>query len=290
MDKFRRMEIFEAVASTGQFTRAGKALGISISAVSHAISDLESHLGVQLILRTNRSLSLTESGEDYLVQCHRILSQIRRLEDQFKTGEKTLEGRISVTAPVSYGINVLSPLLSEFMDRHPKLDLNLSLSDRTSNLVEDAMDVAIRIGVMKDSALISKRLSSITLNLCASPSFIRDNPHIKSPKDINQQPCLRYVKTLKWPLTKDGKKTVITPSGQVLTNNGEALRAFAALGQGIAYLPSFIADEALADGRLVRLLPEYEGETLGVYAVYLPNRHRPQRIRKFIEFLTERLA
>lgn len=284
------MEIFVAVADTGQFTRAGKALGISISAVSHAISDLESHLGAQLISRTNRNLSLTEAGINYLGQCQNILSQMRQLEDSFKSGEKELEGRVSMTAPISYGINILSPILSEFMDRHPKLDLNLSLSDRTLNLVEDGMDVAIRIGVMKDSALISKRLSSITLNLCASPDFIRNNPQIKSPKDLNNQPCLRYVKTPKWPLSKDGKKVVVTPTGPILTNSGEALRAFASLGRGIVYLPDFIANEALADGRLARLLPDFQGETLGVYAVYLPNRHKPHRIQKLLEYLTERLC
>jgi len=289
LDKFRRMEIFAAVANTGQFTRAGKALGISISAVSHAISDLESFLGTQLILRTNRSLSLTDAGEDYLVQCNQILLQMRRLEESFNTSEKALEGRINVTAPTLYGINVLIPILSEFMERHPKLDVNLSLSERTSNLVEEAMDVAIRIGVMKDSALISKRLSSIKFTLCASPNYIRDNPIIRSPKDLNNHPSIVYVKTLKWALTKEGKKVMITPSGRILSDNGEAMRAFASLGHGITYLPCFIVDQALARGELSRLLPDYSGETLGVYAVYLPNRHKPLRIRKFLKFLTERL-
>lgn len=284
------MEIFESVASAGQLTRAAKALGISVSGVSHAISDLESYLGVELILRTNRSLTLTQAGKDYRVKCREILTQVRRLEDSFNTPESTLDGRINITASISYGVNILSPILADFMERNPKLDLNLYLSDGKLNLVEESIDVAIRIGKMKDSSLISRRLSSIRLNLCASPNFIRENPHIKSPKDLQDQPCLRYVNTLKWGLSKGGKKTSITPSGQVLSNSGESLRAFACLGRGIAYLPDFISNEALADGRLARLLPEYQGDSLGVYAVYLPSRHKPVRIRKFLEFLSERLG
>jgi DNA-binding transcriptional LysR family regulator len=290
MDKLRRMQIFKTVAEVGQFTQAAQNLGVSKSAVSQAIADLETYLGSRLIIRDNRNFKLTETGHDYYKNCARILSDINKLEEEMQTKKVELDGRINMTAPITYGVQVLSPILAEFLKENPQIDLSLTLSESNIDLVQAGLDIAIRIGVLTDSALIARKLSSVRLILCASPDFIAEHGRIESLDDLNSRNCFKYRWTPKWKFTKDGKTTTISPKGSVISDSGEALMQLAIGGNGVCFLPDFIVGKALADGQLVEVLPDFQGHSLPIQAVFQSNRHMPARVRGLIDFMAEAFA
>lgn len=290
MDKLRRMQIFKTVAETGQFTKAAQNLRLSKSAVSQAISNLESHLGSRLINRDNRNFQLTEAGTTYYEECARILADISSLEDEMRNEESALEGRIHLTAPITYGVKVLSPIVAEFLRQNPKVELNLSLSESNMDLVQSGLDVAIRIGNLPDSAMLMRHLSETQMKLCASPEFISKHPNIQTLADLVPLNCFRYRWTPKWIFTVDGERKEIVPTGSVLSDSGEALLQLAIGGNGVCYLPDFICEEALASGQLVRILPRHKAQSLAIQAVFPPNRHMPARVRRLIDFLAEAYA
>jgi DNA-binding transcriptional LysR family regulator len=289
MDKLRHMEIFKAVVETGQFTRAANSLSLSKSAVSHAVSALEAHLGSQLINRNNRSLQLTDAGENYYQNCRRVLADIGAIEDEIRHEELTVRGLIHVTAPITYGVSVLSPIFADFMRSNPEVELNISLSESNMDLVQAGLDVAIRIGVLPDSAMIARRLSQTRQMLCATADFLKRNNAINKPEDLNNVSCFRYRWTPKWYLSKEGKTTAIQPKGKVISDSGEALLQMAIGGHGVCYLPDFICGDALKERRLVRVLPDYDGQMIPVHAVFPPHRHRSMRVQRIVDYLANSL-
>ena len=290
MDKLRRMQIFKTVAEVGQFNRAAQNLSLSKSAVSQAIADLETYLGSRLIIRDNRNFQLTETGQDYYENCARILSDVNEIEDAIRVRRSGMSGRINMTAPITYGVSVLSPILSEFLKANPELELSLSLSESNIDMVQAGLDIAIRIGLLTDSVLIARKISTVRLILCASPDYIAAHGHIENFEDLESRNCFKYRWTPKWIFTKAGKTTTILPKGSVVSDSGEALMQLAIGGNGICFLPDFIVGNALADGRLVEVLPDYKGHNLPIQAVYTPNRHMPARVRRLIDFMADALA
>lgn len=285
MDKLRRMQIFKAVAEVGQFTQAAHNLRLSKSAVSQAISDLESYLGSRLISRDNRSFQLTEAGISYYARCTKILAEISELEDEMRNDDHALEGRISLTAPITYGVQVLSPILAEFLRRNPKINLSFSLSESNQDLVQGGLDMAIRIGNLRDSAMIMRSLGKTQMKLCASPKFAANSPDVKNLRDLDDLNCFRYRWTPKWIFKHQGKNVEFVPTGSVTSDSGEALMEFAIGGNGVCFLPDFICGQALKDGKLVEILPDYVGQHIAIQAVFPPNRHMPARVRRLIDFL-----
>lgn len=287
MDKLRRMQIFKTVAEVGQFTQAAQNLGISKSAVSQAITDLESYLGSRLINRDNRNFQLTEAGAAYHEECTRILIDIAELEDEMRNAEIGLEGRIHLTAPITYGVQVLSPILGEFLRRNPKIELNLTLSESNIDLVRAGIDVAIRIGNLADSSMIMRRLSKTEMILCASPKYLAAHPNIKTIGDLKSLNCFRYRWTPKWFFKSEGEMKEFIPTGSVVSDSGEALLQLAIGGNGVSYLPDFICGQAIADGKLVRMLTNYDPHYIAIQAVFPTHRHMPTRVRRLIDFLSE---
>lgn len=287
MDKLRRMQIFKTVAEVGQFTQAAQILGISKSAVSQAIADLESYLGSRLINRDNRNFQLTDTGTAYFEECTRILTDISALEDDMRVEKAELDGRINMTAPITYGVRVLSPIIADFLKANPQIDMSLSLSESNIDLIQSGLDIAIRIGVLNDSALIARKLSEVRLILCASPGFISEYGDIQNLDDLKTRNCFKYRWTPKWIFTKGSKTTTFLPKGSVISDSGEALMQLAIGGNGVCFLPDFIVGNALADGRLVEILPDHKGHYLPIQAVFQSNKHMPARVRRLIDFMAD---
>jgi len=288
MDRFRRMEIFVAIVETGQFTRAADSLHLSKSAVSHGLADLEKYLGIQLLSRNNRSLQLTAAGQNYYDQCKRILNDIEDVEDQVREADKRVSGHIRITAPDTFGSYLLTPIFAQFMQENPGITLDLNLTERNVDLVEEGVDLAFRIAATEDQQYISQKLSSVHMVTCASPDYLKRNGPLKTHKDLKHHNCLRYTRSPTWHLSKDGRIFEFTPSGTIRTNSGENLRQFAIAGQGVIYLPLFLTWHALKRGRLVRVLTDYEGRKLNGYIVRPRSEHCPARVLNLIDFAIEK--
>ncbi|NNC37982.1 MAG: LysR family transcriptional regulator [Hyphomonadaceae bacterium] len=284
------MKIFKTVAEVGQFTRAARNLRLSKSAVSQAISDLESYLGSRLITRDNRNFQLTEAGTAYYEECTRILADIAELEDEMRNEKGVIQGQIHLTAPITYGVRVLAPIIAEFLRRNRNVELNLSLSESNMDLVQAGIDVAIRIGNLPDSSMIMRHLSETQMILCASPDFIAAHSPIHTLADLSGLNCFRYRWTPKWIFTLDGKTSEFVPCGSVISDSGEALLQLAIGGNGVCYLPDFICGEAVLKGQLVPILPRYKAHSIAIQAVFPPHRHMPARVRRLIDFLAETYA
>ena len=287
MDRFRRMEIFNAVVEAGQFTRAAASLNLSKSAVSHAITDLEKFLGLQLLVRSNRSLQLTEAGESYYEQSVRILSDLSELESVTRKSDRAVSGRIRLSAPMTYTCNDLAPIIAQFMNDNPSVKVELVLTETILDLVEDGIDLAIRVGNLKDSRLISRKIASLSHVICASPDFLKGHGPITVLDDLNGVNCLKFKYTPIWNLIRNKKDYKFTPKGTLVSNSGEALREFAIAGQGMAFLPEFLAGPALSQGQLTHVLPDYAGRDLDVSIVRPPGRHYPLRVRRLSDLIAE---
>ena len=290
MDRLRRMEIFNAVVEAGQFTRAATALNLSKSAVSHAINDLEKFLGLQLLTRSNRSLQLTEAGQNYYEQSARILSDISELEHKTRKSDRDVSGRIRLSAPMTFASNELSPVISRFMDENPAVTVELVLTETVIDLVEEGIDLAVRIGGLKDSRLIARKISEISHVLCASPEYLRTQKKLTDLSALKEVNCLKFTRTPIWHLTLNGRTYKFAPKGSLVSNSGEALREFAIAGQGVAFLPEFLAEPALSDGRLKRILPQYKSQKLNVSLIRPPGRHYPLRVRRLSEAIIANYA
>ena len=289
MDRFRRMEIFVAVVEAGQFTRAAEALHLSKSAVSHALTDLEKYLGFQLLIRNNRSLQLTDAGQNYYEQSARILSDIAELESKIRESDRAVSGRIRLSAPLTYASYNLSPIIVAFMIENPEVVVELVLSETYIDLIEEGIDFAVRFGDLKDSGLITRKISETSHVFCASPAFIKQNKGLTDLNALKNVNCLKFTGNPIWRVNKDGRTYNFTPKGTLISNSGEALREFAIAGQGVAFLPSFLADAAIADGRLKQILPKYKASLFDISIVRPPRRHFPLRVRRLIDRIVKEI-
>jgi len=288
MDRFRRMEIFVAVVEAGQITRAAETLHLSKSAVSHGLADLERYLGLQLLARSPRSLQITESGQKYYNHCKRILTDIEDIEDQVRTEDKRISGNIRITAPDTFGSYVLTPIFAQFLEDNPAITLDLNLTEREVDLVEEGYDLAFRIALQARNNAAQK-LSTIRMVICASPGYLKSNPPLKDHKDLKHHNCLKYTHSPSWNLLKDGRNFEISPSGTISTNSGENLRQFAIAGRGIIFVPYFMVYHAIQKGRLVEVLPDYEGRKIEGYIVRPDRTHCPARVQSLIDFTVQRV-
>ena len=290
MNHYRHMEIFVAIVTAGQFNRAAETLGLSKSAVSHAMNELEKHLGLQLINRTSRTLHMTDAGQIYYDESVRILFDIEQLESRVKDSDKMISGRIRLSAPAAYLSLHLSPIIAEFTRLNPAVTIEFVLAERVLDLVDDGIDFAVRIGDLKDSRLVARKISEFEHYVCAAPAYLKTCPPIKTHDDLQQANCMKFTRTPIWHLTRDSLEHHITPKGNIVSNNGDALREMAISGQGVAFLPEFLAREGLADGRLVRVLSDYRSRVLSVSIVRPPTQHVPARVRNLIDFIVARMT
>lgn len=293
MDRFLEMQTFATVVDVGSFVGAAEALGHSKAAVSRRVAELESRLGSRLLHRTTRRLSLTPEGEVFLSRCRELLSGLEEAEAEIASRSGHAAGLLRVNAPVTFGVRLLASLWAEFRDQHPRVRLDITLSDRLVDLVEEGYDLAIRVGKLQSSSLIARKLAETRLIVCASPQYLEAYGEPSTPEEIADHAVIGYSYWSagdEWRLEgPDGALTVRT-NPIIHSNNGDTCRGAAVAGQGIVLQPDFVVGDDIAAGRLVELLPEYRAGELGVYAVYPSRRHMPPKIRALIEFLVKRLA
>lgn len=293
MDKLEAMNVLVKVVASGSFAEAARRLGVTRSAISKAITQLEQELGARLLDRTTRRVTPTEAGLAYYERCLAILAQISETEAQISRLHDEPKGVLKVNGPMSFGTLYLGSAVADFMDRYKDLKVELTLTDRVIDPLEEGVDVTVRIGAMVDSSLIARRISSARVLLVASPDYIARHGAPKVPADLTSHKCLHYGHTTtvpRWQLTENGDPISVTVAACLSSNNGDTLRDAAVKGIGIARLPSFIIGSDIAAGRLVVVLPEYPPQDVTIHALYAPNRFLAAKSRVFIDFLVERFG
>jgi DNA-binding transcriptional LysR family regulator len=293
MDKLEAMNVLAKVVASGSFAEAARKLGVTRSAISKAITQLEEDLGVRLLDRTTRRVTPTEAGLAYYERCLAIMAQIAETEAQISRLHDEPKGVLKVNAPMTFGTLFLGPAIADFMQRYGDLKVELTLTDRMIDPLEEGVDVTVRIGAMVDSSLIARRVSAVKMLLVASPGYLARHGTPQTPADLTSHSCLHYGHSTtvpRWTLTQDGVPITVPVSACLSSNNGDALRDAAIAGVGIARLPSFIVGCDVAEGRLVSVLEEYAPQDLMIHALYAPNRFLAAKTRVFIDFLVERFA
>lgn len=287
MDRIDAMRAFVTVVNEGTFTRAADRLGLSPQLVSKYVSQLEQHLAVRLLNRTTRRIHLTEAGTRYHQRAQQVLNDIDDMENQLDDLQTRAQGLLRISAPVSFAIRHMAPLLSEFQQAHPAVGIDLQLNDRKVDIVEEGFDIALRIGQLKSSSLIAKRLAPVRLALCASPAYLEQYGTPRHPEDLSDHRYLRYSY-----MDMDAGHTIqkwLHRSGhnnrEMISNNGDVLIEAAIAGAGIALQPTFIAGAAIREGKLKVILPEHEPEPMALYAVYAHRQLLASKVRSFVDFI-----
>ena len=295
LDQVTGMRIFVRVAAAGSLAATGRALNLSQTMVTKHVEAIEARLGVRLLHRSTRRLTLTEAGRGYLEACQRILFEIDEAEQAAAAGQAEPRGLLRMNVPVSFGTFQIAPLLSEFQRRNPLVELELGLNDRVVDLVEEEWDLAIRIGVLRDSSLISRRLAPCRTVVCASPAYLQAHGTPRTLGDLGGHNCLGYTLSDRmgagvWTFNSDGSVEA-SVSGSFRANNGDALRVAALAGLGVIYQPTFLVADDMRAGRLVALpLDHPPTDVAHIHAVFRPDRRLPLKCRTMIEFLAERFA
>jgi DNA-binding transcriptional LysR family regulator len=293
MDKLDAMNAFAKVVAAGSYAEAARRLGLTRSAVSKAVMELEQLLGARLLDRTTRRVTPTEVGLAYYERCVSILAEVEETELQVSRLHDEPKGVLKINAPMSFGTLYLGAAVAEFMTRYPDLRIELMLNDRYIDPLEEGVDVTVRIGELPDSSLIARRLAPARRVLAASPDYLAQNGVPKSAEDLAAHRCLTYGQMAavhRWTL-QHGDETFSVPiASSLCSNNGDVLRAAALAGNGIANLPTFIIGLDIKSKRLKLVLPDTPPTELGIYALYAPNRYLAAKTRVFIDFLVERFG
>lgn len=290
LDRVTGMQVFARVAALGSLSAAARALGMSQTMATKHIATLEGRLGVKLLHRTTRRMTLTEAGRNYLDAVDRILGDLEEADAAASVETVEVRGTLRLNAPVSFGLREIAPLLPELCQRHPALTIDLGLNDRYVDLIEEGWDLVIRIGSMKDSTMIARRLAPCRTVVCAAPSYIARHGKPKKIADLAKHNCLGYTLSRsvgpdRWSFGREGKARVKV-QGTLRANNGDALVLAALAGQGIIYPPTFLVSRELRSGTLAPLELDHPPLELdGVFAAYPSDRRPPAKVRAAIEFL-----
>ncbi|MBL8689181.1 MAG: LysR family transcriptional regulator [Rhodospirillaceae bacterium] len=288
MGRLEDMEIFVRVVDAGSFTGAADRLGLAKSLVSRRLARLEERLGARLIARTTRKLALTEAGRAFYERARRLLEETADAEATAMATAADLKGRLRIAAPMSFGQLHLAPAVGRFLADHPEVEIDVDLNDRFVDLVGEGYALAIRIGRLKDSSLVARKLASSRMVLCASPAYIARRGRPKTPADLAQHDCLLYTNRAAgdvWRFRSGGRTTAPPIRARIAANNGDFLARAAIDGLGIALLPSFIVFEALAKGELEELPCGEPLDDSAIHAVLPAGRQPPLLVRRFVDFL-----
>ena len=286
-------EVFLTVVDEQGFSSAAKTLNSTAAAVSRKIKGLEERLGVRLLHRTTRTLKLTPEGEIYYKEAKLLIEQLNSLEQDLTAKTGQLTGELKIAAPMTFGQKKISPLISEFVVNHPKLRISLNLEDRESNIIDEGIDLAIRISYPEDSSLIGRKIAEIPNYVCASPDYLKKHGTPSIPSDLIKHHCLHYnliSEREEWTFKNGSKKEVIPISSRLSSNNGDVLTQAAIDGLGIITMPKFIVENALDSGQLVRILQGMERPPLSLYLLYPTRSHIPAKTKAIIEYLIEHLT
>ena len=292
MDKLQAMQLFVRVVESGSYTAAADQMEISRALASKLVQGLEDQLGVRLLHRTTRKLSLTEAGENYYQRVSEILTELSLAEAQAAELQAEPRGRLRVAAPMSFAIHHLGAAVAQFQKRHPRIELELNLNDRQVDLVDEGFDMAIRIARLADSSLVARRITPCRLVLVASPAYLARQLPIVEPEQLTDHNFLSYTISARNELfiARGNERRTIPVKGSLRVNNGDVIAQAAAAGLGICLSPTFLAWQLLKRGELVRVLPEWEVPDIAVNAVYPAGRAIPAKTRSLIDFLVERFG
>jgi DNA-binding transcriptional LysR family regulator len=293
MDRLDAMRLLIRVAELGSFSAVAHQLGAARSVVTRQIAALESHLGTKLLARSTRRLSLTSAGTAYLEKCREILNLVEIAETGLAEERQTPRGSIRLSLPLVYSLRHLAPLLLEFSRLYPEVELDMDFSDRRTNLIQEGIDLAVRITPRLEPGDITRRLGSARMVVLASTDYLATHGEPQHPAELIDHQCLGYTagpSSQRWSFLVDGRLESFAIRPRLLANNGDVLLKAAVAGLGIAQQPTFIADELLQSGELREILKDYPLPELGIYAVLPGNRHIPHRLRVLIDFLVERLG
>lgn len=291
MGKLETLQTFIAVVETEGISSAASHLGLAKSAVSRRLQELEASLKTQLIYRSTRSFSLTPEGTQFYNRCLQVIEDLNDAESSITKHSHSLIGTLRVTAPMSFGILQMAPLIGDFLTAHNELKLELELNDRMVDIVSENFDVGIRISKFEDTALIGRKISAITHIAVASPSYLKKMGTPKSPADLNGHKGIVYSNKdpkdyWQFDTKKPNSKVDISKiSCSLKINNGDAIREAAIAGLGVAILPSFIVDRAISDGSLKAILQDYQKPPVYLYAIYSSKKNTSAKVVAFVEFL-----
>jgi DNA-binding transcriptional LysR family regulator len=290
---FEGLAIFAKVVEIRSFAGAAAELKLSKATVSKAISRIEARLGARLVNRTSRRFALTDAGRQLASRAAHILAEGEAAEDSARAQATMPRGSVRLAAPMSFGLLHVAPLLPEFLAAFPEVSVDLHLSDAMIDLVGEGFDAAIRVAILPDSSLVVRRLCDMPRYLVGSPPYLKKHGRPQHPLHLAQHRCIGYsyaTGSETWRFTKDGKSATVRPSGPLRVNNGDAMLPALIAGTGLGILPEFILRDALADGRLERLLPDWSLPLGAVYWVTPPGGPRPKRVEVLADFLVEKLA
>lgn len=287
MSKLKELEAFVLVSGKGSLTAAAAVEGVTPAIIGRRLDALEDRLGVRLLVRTTRKLTLTQEGEAFLEDCQRILTDLANAEAQITLGSTRASGHLKVTAPAGFGRKHVAPLLMEFLRTHPEVSASLDLSDRTVDLVSEGFDCAVRLGGLVDSSLVAVRLGEMRRMVVGSPAYFQQKGVPRTLDDLAAHDCLALPTQSGWDFVREGKPILFKPPGRFACNDGAVLHDWALAGMGLAWRSLWEVGEDLRWGRLVSVLDAYATPPVGIHAVFPQRRHLPLRTRLFIDLLKE---
>lgn len=287
MDRLTSMAIYVKAVELGSFAAAAEAMNLSSQLVGKHIAALESHLGVKLISRTTRQHSLTEAGHHFYERAKIILAEVEVAESFAEEVRAVPTGRLKVNAPVTFGINALAPLLPLFLEQHPEVSVEMTLTNRKVDLIDEGYDVVFRVGALADSGLKAKALAPYRLLLCAAPSYLEKAAPLNKPADLLEHECLIFTHTslrTEWEFDGPEGRVLLPVSGRLMLNSGEALVSATLAGFGIAMQPQELVMPHIQAGRLVQVLPDYNVPVRPLHIMYAPDRRLTPKLRSFLDF------
>jgi DNA-binding transcriptional LysR family regulator len=290
MDLLDSMKVYVLAVEKGSLSAAATASDISATMAGNHLRTLEKRLGMQLLSRTTRRQHLTPFGEDYYQRCKEILRLVAETDEQAQKLQLAPAGKLRITAPVSFGTEALMPALSDYLERYPQVSIDLVLSDRVADLLEEGFEAAIRVGPVPDSALIARPLAPYRLMICASPAYLARRGTPARPDELSQHECLSFSPSAAahWRLEDQEHICRVPVSGRLQVNQGQALRMAALRGMGIVLQPAILLEDDVRAGRLVQLFPQHQLATRPMSVLYLPDRYRSPKLRSFVDFVVER--
>jgi len=292
MDRFLAMKVFARVVEAGSFSKAADALRLPPASVSRTLQALEAHLGARLINRTTRSISITEDGEAYYERCVRVLGEVDDMEASLSHSKLSPKGNVKVSLPTVMAKNTIIPALPEFFAAYPDIGVELLLTDRQVDLVEEAVDCVVRVGAVGDVGLIAKRVGAYTQITCASPGYIEKHGEPVSLDDLEEHLAVGYVlnnsgRVRNWEFVVDGETRIVAMKHKIAVNDGDSYIAAGVTGLGLIQSSSYTLDPLIRSGALREVLKEYPSYPRVVSVLYASNRHQPRRVRVFIDWVAE---
>lgn len=295
LDRLTGITVFIKAATTGSISRAARQMELSAAMATKHLDALEARIGVKLLHRTTRKLTLTDAGRRYLEACSRILPELEEAEAAVGAERKDASGVLRLSAPLSFGVRYIAPLMAPFAAEHPNVTVELGLNDRRIDLIEEGWDMTVRIGTLDESRLVARKIADAAVVLCAAPAYWRKHGKPTQAAELSLHNCLRYSLSAHatrnvWAFGRQ-REILIPVSGNLRANNGDALVKAAIEGQGVICEPEFIVADAVRAGQLeVAVLEEPFGQLGGIHIVYPPQRHLPKRSRAMIDFLAARFG